>query len=310
MRYLVAYFGNRYLHHFARDLEEIREHGFDGVVHCVTEADREWGMSRIAEMFAMTRDAGLECWADPWAVGGVFGGEAHSAYRARGGATAAGDPGLRALVCDWIDAVAAAGAEWAFWDEPDLGLGQAPDALLSFLCAATEHAAARGLRNSVCLTSREANLPALRRLAALDSVHDVGTDPYYACEVGERDPDPEDHVGGWAERVRDAAAAEGKTSHVWVQAFHVAAGHEERIRRCLDIARSRGVTRVGVWGFRACEALDIRPGRPDVAWRVVGEALSGRAGSAARRGTDAASSSGAAGASGRPDGATGPVTAG
>ena len=28
---LVAYFGNRYLHHFERDLEEIREHGFDAI---------------------------------------------------------------------------------------------------------------------------------------------------------------------------------------------------------------------------------------------------------------------------------------
>src|SRR5438045_767847 len=79
MKHLVAYFANRYLHHFARDLEEIRGHGFDGVVHCVTEADREWGMGRVAEMFALTREAGLECWADPWGVAGVFGGEAHSA---------------------------------------------------------------------------------------------------------------------------------------------------------------------------------------------------------------------------------------
>ena len=30
-----------------------------------------------------------------------------------------------------------------------------------------------------------------------------------------------------------------------------------------------------VWGFRACEALDIRPDRPELAWRVVGEALRG-----------------------------------
>jgi hypothetical protein len=270
---LVSYFGNRYLHHFARDLEEIRDHGFDAIVHCVTEADRQWGMKRIAEMFAMTRDAGLSCWADPWGLAGVFGGEAHSSYLARGGRIGAGEPGLRALVRDWTDAVADAGAEWVFWDEPDLGLGRHAAALCSFLAESTAYAADRGLSNSVCLTSTAANLPAFGSISALDCVDDIGTDPYYKLELDERDPDPEEHVGAWADRVREAAEAGGKTSHVWVQAFHVAAGREQRIRRCLDVASGHGVTRIGVWGFRACEALDIRPARHELAWRTVGEAL-------------------------------------
>src|SRR5690348_4848773 len=95
---LVAYFGNRYLHHFERDLEEIRAHGFDTVVHCISEADLEWGMRRVAEMFSLTREAGLSCWADPWALAGVFGGEAHSGHLARGGGATLGDTGLGALV--------------------------------------------------------------------------------------------------------------------------------------------------------------------------------------------------------------------
>ena len=178
-RHLVSYFGNRYLHHFERDLDEMRAHGFDAVVHCVTEADREWGMRRIAEMFAMTRDAGLSCWADPWGVARVFGGEAHSGYLARGGTVGADDAGLRALLHNWIDDVAAAGAEWLFWDEPDLGAAGGEGALVPFLQDLCERARERGLRNSVCLTSTVPNIPAFPRLAALDSVDDIGTDPYY-----------------------------------------------------------------------------------------------------------------------------------
>jgi hypothetical protein len=274
-RHLIAYFGNRYVHHFERDLEEIRDHGFDGVVHCVSEADREWGMKRIAELFAMTRDAGLSCWADPWGVARVFGGEAHSGYLARGGTVGADDPGLRALLRNWIDGVAAAGAEWVFWDEPNLGAGEGHASLVPFLQEVSEHARERGLRNSVCLASTLPNIAAFRHLAALDSVDDIGTDPYYRLDLDDRDRDPEDHVRVWADRVREVADEHGKTSHVWVQAFQIAEGREHRIGRCIDVARGRGVGRVGVWGFRACEALDIRPARPDVAWRAVRDALCG-----------------------------------
>ena len=268
---LVAYFGNRYLHHFERDLEEIREHGFDAIVHCVTEADEQWGMQRIAEMFAMTKDAGFSCWADPWGVAGVFGGEAHSAYLARGGTVGAEDAGLHALLRNWTDRVAAAGAEWVFWDEPDLGLGHDSESLVAFLGDVCDHARERGLRSSVCLTSTAPNIPAFGALAALESVEDIGTDPYYKRDLDELDPDPEDYVGTWAQRVRETAEAHGKTSHVWVQAFHLAHGQEHRIRRCVDVARRHGVSRIGIWGFRACEPLDIRPDRPGVAWRAVAE---------------------------------------
>ena len=272
-RHLVSYFGNRYLDHFGRDLEEIRDHGFDTVVHCVTEADREWGMKRIAEMFAMTREAGLSCWADPWGVAGVFGGEAHSGYLARGGTIGAADPGLRALLHNWIDDVAAAGAEWVFWDEPNLGLGHGPEALVAYIGDVSAYARERGLMNSVCLTSTLPSVRALRELAALETVDDVGTDPYYKLDLDHRDPDPEDYVGTWADTVRDAADEHGKTSHLWVQAFHVADGAEHRIARCIAVARAHAVDGIGVWGFRACEALDIRPARPELAWRAVREAL-------------------------------------
>jgi hypothetical protein len=272
-RRLVSYFANRYLDHFERDLAEIRAHGFDGIVHCVTEADREWGMSRIAEMFAMSREAGLACWADPWGVAGVFGGEAHSGFLARGGIVAPDAPGLRALIHNWIEDVADAGAEWVFWDEPDLGLGHSPATLLTFVGDITARARARGLKSSVCLTSTVSNRPAFGPLAALDGVDDIGTDPYYRLERDHQDPDPEDYVGTWADFVRDVAEEHGKTSHLWVQAFHIMEGHERQIERCIEVAHAHRVTRIGVWGFRACEALDIRPARSELAWSIVRDAL-------------------------------------
>src|SRR4051794_28772992 len=113
-RHLVAYFGNRYLDHFARDLDEMREHGFSAVVHCVSEQDLEWGMPRIAELFAMTREAGMECWADPWALARVFGGEAHSGFLAAGGKACMDEPAFLDLLDRWVDAVVEAGADTVF----------------------------------------------------------------------------------------------------------------------------------------------------------------------------------------------------
>lgn len=107
------------------------EHGFNGIVHCATEADLEWSLGRLEEIFAATRDGGLECWADPWGVGGVFGGEAHSGFLGRNpdalqrssdgkvlSAACLRNPAFGRFVKDWIDGVASAGAQTVFWDEP------------------------------------------------------------------------------------------------------------------------------------------------------------------------------------------------
>lgn len=146
-RHLVSYFGNRYLDHFKRDLEEIVDHGFNGVVHCATEADMEWGSDRLGEIFRATIEAGLECWADPWGVGGVFGGEAHSGFLGRNPSalqrSSRGEvlphaclrnPGFVRFVKDWIDTVASMGAQTVFWDEPHVAMTGAD----TWACACTE----------------------------------------------------------------------------------------------------------------------------------------------------------------------------
>lgn len=134
-RHLVSYFGNRYLDHFKRDLEDIVDHGFNGIVHCATEADVEWGAQTLGEIFQATREAGLECWADPWGVGAVFGGEAHSGFLGRNPnslqRSSQGEvlphaclrnPAFVRFMKDWIDSVATAGAQTIFWDEPHVAM--------------------------------------------------------------------------------------------------------------------------------------------------------------------------------------------
>jgi hypothetical protein len=132
---VVSYFGNRYLHHAREDLRAMREMGADAVVHVMSEADLRWNPGTMADLVALSREAGLTPWLTPWGLGGVFGGESASyvvgehpeaCQRASDGrhlpALCPRQPVFRDLIRDWTDAAAVAGAEIVQWDELHLAL--------------------------------------------------------------------------------------------------------------------------------------------------------------------------------------------
>jgi hypothetical protein len=127
----VAYYGNRILHHVRADLEDLAEHDCTYVVHTFDEADLLLYRTTMAAIVRATHAAGLKAWLDPWAVGGVFGGEALSLYAARfpshqqvlstGESVPAACPNrpeFRAALRLWVDAAIETGADVLFWDEP------------------------------------------------------------------------------------------------------------------------------------------------------------------------------------------------
>jgi hypothetical protein len=131
----IAYFGNRYPHHAREDLRAIAAVGASFVVHTMSEDDLRWNPGTITELVTIGRDLGLESWLTPWAVGGVFGGEASS--RAIGDhpeawqrdnrgnrlpALCPRQPAFRALMDLWLDAAAQSGASVVQWDEPHLSV--------------------------------------------------------------------------------------------------------------------------------------------------------------------------------------------
>jgi hypothetical protein len=72
----ISYFANRWVHHFNQDLDDIVSHSCTFVVHTFSENDLLFARGTLGKFFRATRDAGLGCWADPWGVMGLFGGEA------------------------------------------------------------------------------------------------------------------------------------------------------------------------------------------------------------------------------------------
>lgn len=135
MRLGVSYHGSRRLEHVERDLDRVAEAGASLVVHCVPEDDVAFRRPRVGEIVAASRARGLEVLLDPWAVLGLFGGEALSFAVAR-------EPDIRQRLSDgrrvpaacpnhprtgdwlarWVDAAIESGAAGILWDEPHLWL--------------------------------------------------------------------------------------------------------------------------------------------------------------------------------------------
>ena len=129
----ISYFASGWPHHFERDLEDILAHNCTYIVHCFSENEMVFARKRTAQFFKMTRDARLGCWANPWAVMGLFGGEQFSAFVPRNPdacqvlstgqhapAACPSAPETRAAMKLWIDMAVDFGADTIFWDEPHL----------------------------------------------------------------------------------------------------------------------------------------------------------------------------------------------
>lgn len=130
----VSYFGNRFLSHAKSDLTRIAD-VCDYVVHTVSEADLTYHKAVMAKIFSESRKRGLEVWADPWGLGGVFGGESFSKFllehRDSWQIMSNGEvrpsaclnrPEWRSFAMEWLLSVRDMGAQVIFWDEPHMAI--------------------------------------------------------------------------------------------------------------------------------------------------------------------------------------------
>ena len=131
MKVGVSYFGCRRLGHIERELRELKAQGMDYLVFALTETDLLFYKDLMRRVLPRARELGLEVWADPWGVAGIFSGETASwfipyhpkTWQVREDGVPVphacpNAPGTREFVRRWIDAAAAAGAQWVLWDEP------------------------------------------------------------------------------------------------------------------------------------------------------------------------------------------------
>jgi hypothetical protein len=244
---------------YAAHLDEMRGMGFCTVVLCVPEHYVTYSLPAVQDIIRATHAAGLACWADPWAVAGVFDGEAPHAPT--------GDPD--AVVRAWIDAVGNTHPS----ERPDaVFLDNPHPADPARIAAWAAQARGYGMGCQVCLSAvrHAGDLELFRRVAALDGVDGIWTDPYCLDRARAAAFDVEGFVGGWARDLAGIGAEAGKESGVWVQGWGLPAGVEVLPVRAARAALGAGVDGVGFWGFRACPTWQGRPDRHEAVWRGFG----------------------------------------
>lgn len=144
----VSYFSSRDLRHVRADLADMVEHRCTYVVHCLSETDLAYNLLGMKEIVRATRDAGLQAWAAPWGVCGIFPGETFSRFllehpeswqvRSDGRPVPAAcprDPAAREFLHRWIARAAELGVQVLFWDMPHFWADwERPDESWTCLC--------------------------------------------------------------------------------------------------------------------------------------------------------------------------------
>jgi hypothetical protein len=286
-RRIVAYFDHEFyvpsVNKIEHDVLDMTNGGFTNVVLCVTEKDiaSRSRLVMISEIVSYMREKGLEVWADPWSVGGVFGGEGGSVFQETGEQRCLHNPKLDRLMHRWLEGAAEVGAQRVFWDEPEMkDCHDCQYGEVKFLEKYTAAAGRLALQSAVCLTADEARKHQLTEVATLPDVIEIATDPYYPNPFRQpivTEQNRLSYIERWADYTRLAALKGGTEWHVWVQTFGIPKGRESMIDEHIDVLCRRGVGSIAVWGFGGCAAVPnfIREtdALPQEVWQRVKRAI-------------------------------------
>jgi hypothetical protein len=214
---------------------------------------------------------------------------------------------FRQVMRAWMDTAVATGVRTVQWDEPQLALPfKAGAARYGCCCAAcrtafreqygqdlpavataeserffadllTEvvtwlvaEARQRGLESAIVLLPDE-NYDAAHAaaMAALPGVSYFGSTPF-TLRNGVAAAEIPAYLCGWAAQGNAATARTPARSYAWVQAFDVAAGHEDEITLAITALAEAGVGLIAVWSYLACEAMSgLTCEDPEAAWNAV-----------------------------------------
>lgn len=221
-------------------------------------------------------------------------------------------PDFRKFTREWVDVVKDAGGKSIFWDEPHLAgenikngkpevwtcycprcqklfeekYGKKMPSELTkeveefriwtvadYFREATACSAGKGIENIVCVMLGDEygiNLETIESIANIDSLQNIGSDPYW---YGEKDVDPYDFVYKATKKNLAISEKYHKDHNIWIQGFGIPAGREEEMIDATDAAYDAGARQILVWGFRGAESNDYRAKQPDLAWKVMGDAM-------------------------------------
>lgn len=258
-RKICAYYGNLYRDAYRVHLDEMRHLGFNTVLLCVPEHYIIYHQQAVYDLIFETHINDMQCWVNPWRVGGIFDGEAPF------GCLSGND-----IIRYWINNISCGDGE----SQPDAIFWDNPYPFILYLIHEWTHLAnERGLKNYVCISADRYGIESdkFAKIANLPYVDGIGTDPY---SLGPNDSFDIETVGLWAQKLSALGAIYKKETHLWVQGFNIQEGFEDLPIRCVEKIYENGVNNIGFWSFRACEATSlIRPIHYKQVWLKFGSYL-------------------------------------
>jgi N-acetylmuramic acid 6-phosphate etherase len=214
-------------------------------------------------------------------------------------------PAYRAFCKEWADAALEAGTDYVFWDEPHwtvpehvgiddperwacccercrelAGATPTPEfresSLLDFLREMTQHVAARGGKNTICLLPLTEGAHGIRdwdSVAALPGLDIIATDPYWK----NFDEPAGSFVERFARLLAETATRNGVGAQLWVPSFGLTRDDIPDLEAAIASARRAGIEDVWAWGYEACGHMThLATADAPVVWEAVTSALTGR----------------------------------
>jgi len=114
--------------------------------------------------------------------------------------------------------------------------------------------------------------------ASLPDLDIFGTDPYWYLFGGE----PEPFVRAFTTPAVEVSRRHSRQCQIWVQAFSVPEGREEELRVGLRVAAGLGATHLAAWSYEGTASMSVHCARPDLVWRILGEAFAEARGEGSR----------------------------
>jgi len=214
-------------------------------------------------------------------------------------------PAYREFCKAWADAALECGTDYVFWDEPHwtvpehvgvddkerwacccevctaLAGGEVTQAfreasLVDFLRDMTEHVAARGGKNTICLlplTEGSHGIKDWDAVATLPGLSVFATDPYWK----NFDEEPGAFVGRFAKLLAETATRHGVRPQLWVPSFGLTRDDIPDLEAAIESTRAAGIDDIWTWGYEACGHMTAlaTPDSP-VVWEAVTRALTRR----------------------------------
>ena len=238
---VVSYFGNLYLDHFKRDCKEIKAHGFDTILFCITENDIRWNAGNIKAMKEYAESQNFKTLAGPWGLAGIFGGEAVSSISYERD----GVKKVMELFDQWIKTVIAIGFDTVFLDEPHAG-----NKTLEFIKRIYKKYESL-INFYVCFC--DAKFVSLKDEDIKElPVKNVGLSAYFWTNDDEK---IKCVLTNWLTRLIKLRPID---NHIWIQGFDLPEGREHVPAMVYNIAWDLGIRNFGFWGFKSAEATSAK----------------------------------------------------